>query len=814
MLKPYRVLDLTDDGALICGQILGDLGADVVVIEPPGGARARRMGPFVDNTPHPDRSLYWWALNRNKRSMTLDIHTPGGQDQLRKLAATADFLLESFPPGHMDSLGLGYNALSQINPRLVMVSITPFGQEGPKAHWAASDLTVYASSGALFISGDDDRPPAAIPIPQAFLHAGAEAAVGALIAHHGRERDGLGQHVDVSAQTAAMMATQATVLSHAWGDVETKRMAGGVNFGGIPLRFVNPAKDGHVSVTFLFGTAIGPFTRRLMEVMCEEGFVDEATRDKDWIGYTQLILSGQEPISELMRCFAAIAEFTKSHTKEELFRMALDRGLLIVPVATTEEVVKSEQLAARNYWHEVEHPELRRRVTYPGAFAKAASTPLTTRRRPPLLGEHTDEVARAWLNGPPASGPSAPAPGPSLPLAGLKVAEFMWVVAGPWGTRYLADYGATVVKIESTSRVDTIRTIGPFKDHIPGPERSGAHATVNAGKKGITLNLMNPKGHEIALKLAAWADVVTESFTPGAMNKMGLGYEDLRKVNPGIIMLSSCLQGQGGPHVNLAGFGTMGLHMAGFGEIVGWPDRGPAGAAGAYTDYVAPKFTAAAILAALDHRNRTGEGQYIDLSQAEASAHFLAPALLNYTVNGEIEKRVGNASRAFAPHGVYPVKGTDRWAAIVAETEEQWQALCRVAGRPGWASDSRFATLESRLSNREALDAEIAAWTAGLEVDDLERMLQAEGVPVYRVSGSPDTLADPQLQARGHFITTGHPEFGPVVIEASRMKFSATPAIHPSPGPMFGQHTDEVLRDILGLDDEEVIALVESGALE
>jgi len=811
MLSQYRVLDLTDHGALLCGQILGDLGADVVVIEPPGGAAARRIGPYYHGQQDPARSLNWWAFNRNKRGITLDIESPAGRKRFLELAATADFLIQSRAPGYLDHLGLGYEALSTINPWLVMVSITPFGQTGPKAKWAASDLTCMASAGTLLMSGDDDRAPVAVAVPQAYLHAGAEAAAGALIAHIGRVRDGRGQHVDVSVQAAAMMATQATVLSAAWGDQPTRRLAGGVNFGGIPLRFVNPAADGFVSVTFLFGSAIGPFSRRLMEVMYEEGIVDEATRDKDWINYTTLLVSGQEPLSELMRCLDAIGQFTARHTRAELFGMAMRRGLLIVPVNTTADVVNSEQLAARHFWTGVEHPELGASVTYPGSFARFSRTPLTFRRRPPLLGEHNDDVGPA----PARPGPVAAGNGErQLPLAGVKVADLMWVAAGPWAIRYLADYGATVVHVESTTRIDTARTLSPFKDGKPGPERSGAWATLNAGKLGLTLNLASPQGHEVALRLARWADVFTESFAPGTAKRVGLDYESLRLVNPGLVMISSCLNGQDGPHAGLAGFGTMGSQLAGFGYLAGWPDRPPAGPAGAYTDYVVPKLTVAAILAALDHRRRTGEGQYIDFAQGEAAAQFLGPALLDYTVNGRVWERAGNASPSFAPHGVYPAAGTDRWVAIVTENEAQWRALCQSAGQTSWPGDPRFSTLASRLANREALDAALGQWTSTRTVDEIEAVLQAAHVPVHRVSSSEDVLADPQLASRRHFIEVEHPELGSVTIENSRMVLSATPARVTTPAPVFGQHNEHVLRNLLGYSEEEVAELVASGALE
>jgi crotonobetainyl-CoA:carnitine CoA-transferase CaiB-like acyl-CoA transferase len=820
LLEPYRVLDLTNERGQICGQILADLGADVVVVEPPGGSSARRIGPFRSTgegaKPGIEDSLFWWAYNRNKRGITLDLETAAGRARLRRLVQSTDVLIESFEPGYLDRLGLGYRDLSAVNPRLVMVSITPFGQDGPKAGWAATDLTALAASHTLLLTGDEDRPPVQVAVPQAFLHAGAEAAVGALVALAGRERNGSGQHVDVSAQTAAMMATQSMVLQAGWGEQVLRRVAGGVKLGPIHLRFIYPCKDGYVSVTFLFGTAIGPFTRRLMEWMHEEGFVDAATRDKDWLNYTVLLLSGQEPLSELQRCIDAIERFTRSKTKAELFQEALRRSLLIVPVTTTADLLQSEQLNARAYWTPVRHEGLDQPVLYPGPFAKFSATPIRYRRPAPRLGEHDEEVDREW-----AVPQAATMPSPSgsradarPPLEGVKVLDFTWVMVGPIGVRYLSDYGATVVHVESAVRVDTARTIQPFKDGQPGPERSGLYANVNAGKLGITLNLAKPEAREVALRLAAWADVVVESYSPKAMRAWGLDYESLRKVNPRLIMMSSCLNGQTGPHAALAGFGTMGAALAGFTELAGWPDRPPAGPFGAYTDYVAPKFIAAALLAALDYRRRTGEGQYIDLAQAEAAMHFLTPAILDYTVNGHVQTRVGNFSPHEAPHGVYPCAGDDRWVAIACATEAQWQALCDAMDHPEWKADPRFLTLPARAANHEALDALIAAWTAPRPVEEIEQRLQVAGVPVHRVTTSADCFADPQLAHRGHFVTVEHPQLGPVPVENARFRLSRTPARVPWPGPTFGQHNDQVLREILGLSDEEIVRLVTSGALE
>lgn len=814
MLSPYQILDLSDQGAMICGQILGDLGADVILVEPPGGAQARRVGPFVHDQADVNRSLNFWSLNRNKRSIIIDLGTAAGKAQLLQLIKTSDVLVESFAPGYLDGLGLGYASLAVSNPALVMVSITPFGQEGPKANWAATDLTVTAASGALFITGDEDRPPVHMSIPQAYLNAGAEAAVGVVIALYARERDGLGQHIDVSAQTAMMMTTQFMILAEGWNDHPPQRIGGGLKLGHITTRFVYPCKDGHVNITWLFGAVFGPASRRLFEWIHEERFCDEAMRDKDWIGYGLHLLTGQESLEEYGRCMECIERFTLSHTKAELFEEAFRRRVLLVPVSNTYDILHSEQLNAREYWTTIEHPELGRRVIYPGPFARFSQTPIQYRRRPPLKGEHTVEILDALRLVPSPAGRVARLPEPlSRALEGLKVLDFTWAYAGPAATRYLADYGAIVIRVESTKKLDALRTVGPFKDGHAGIERSGGFSNANLGKYSISLNLSVSEAREVALRLVKWADVVIENFSPKAMRAWGMDYQSLRQIKPDLIMLSSCLNGQTGPRAMLAGYGTMGASMAGFGELTGWPDRPPAAPFGAYTDYTSPKFTIAALLAAVDHKQRTGRGQYIDLSQAECSIHMLGRAVLDYAINGRIQTRTGNAVAEYAPSGVYPCAGTDRWVALAAPTEESWRSLCRVS-QQGWSENRRFATPAARLENHAALDAAIAEWTLGRQVDVLEELLQDVGVPVHRVSSGADILADPQLKARKHIISLGHPRLGTVPFETSRMRFSRTPDTTSWPGPEIGQHNEYVLRDIVGMTDEEITELVIDEALE
>ena len=391
MLSPYRVLDLTTERGLLCGQVLGDLGADVIKIEPPGGSPARRLPPFYQDTPDPNGSLYWWAYNRNKRSVTLDITKSEGKALLQRLVARTHFLIESDNPGTMAKLGLSYQDLAAINPALIYVSISAFGQDGPKASYEDSDLVILAAGGPLILTGDDDRPPVRISVPQAYLHACVEGVMGALLANHERQRSGQGQYIDVSAQQAVAQATQAMILAAPLGEAEIQRMGGGVKIGPLKIRLVWPAQDGHVAITFLFGTAFAPFTKRLMDWIYEEGLCDEATRNTDWVGFGGVLFSGKG-LEEYERLKLIVEEFTKTKTKAELLQGALDRRLVMAPITRIDEVVSSPQLTARQYWQELSHPELGKSFRYPGPFVKFSETPITYRRRPPLIGEHTREV--------------------------------------------------------------------------------------------------------------------------------------------------------------------------------------------------------------------------------------------------------------------------------------------------------------------------------------------------------------------------------------------------------------------------------------
>ncbi len=811
LLKPYRVLDLTSRHGMLCAQILGDLGADVIQIEPPGGAAGREQGPFFEGRVDPEFSLNWWGYARGKRSIELDIDAE--REVFLRLVARADFLVESEPVGSLVARGIGHDVLAQHNPALIHVSMTPFGSSGPKAGWAATDLTLLASAGPLALTGDDDRPPVRVSVDQAWNHVAAEGAAGALVALHDRAGSGLGQHVEVSVQQALTIATQGYVLSAAVNEETATRTAGGMKAGDLMIRLTFPAKDGQVSITLLFGATIGPATRRLMEYVCEQGFCDEATRDKDWLEYGLLITNGDEPMSEWERVKDCVAACTASKTKAELLEVAMQRRLLLAPMSTVADVVDSEQFASRQYFRCPDGDGPSASVNYPGAFAKFSETPFQAGRRPPRVGEHSSEVLAELASVPPISLPGVESKAGELPLKGVKVLDLMWALAGPAATRMLADYGATVVRVESTSRLDVCRTIRPFIDSDESPEKSAIFHSTNAGKCMLTVDLTKPEGREVILDLVRWADVVAESFSPRAMQGLGLDYATLRKVNPKIIMLSTCLMGQTGPLSMFAGYGNLSAAISGFYEITGWPDREPAGPFGAYTDYIAPRFNAAAILAALDYRKRTGKGQYIDLAQSEAALHFLTPAILDYTANNVIQSRRGNRDPHAAPHGVYATSGQDNHIAIGCETEVHWQALCSVLTCLD-VNDARFKDLNARLTNEDELDSLVAAAIADLDATDLETALQSVGVPASVVLNSPELWLDPQLAHQGHFIRLPHPEGGETVIEASRIHLSRSATFVDSSAPTFSRDMADVLNNLLGYDDEKFGQLLVAGALE
>ncbi len=786
MLTDLRVLDLSDAMGLMCGQLLADMGAEVQQWVAPG------TEPDADD-------YHWQAYTLGKGVQSVDWHSR--PELLRQQVRFADVLIESRPPGDMAARGLAYEALAAINPRLIHVSITGFGSTGPKSGYLYSDLTAAAASGHVYVTGNAGQAPLRVTCPQAHGHACADAAVAVVIAVIERQQSGRGQHIDVSAQQSTTLALLNRALDGLVGQAKAERSAYGMTVNGVHLQTQYQARDGWAVCLQGVLPPIAPFMQRLMEWVHAEGLCSAADLRWDWGKVSMLIMQGRISAQEWEPVTRGIEALIGQRTKAQLMAEAIERRLLIAPVFTVADLLDSVHLQQRDF---IRQSRSGRRL---GPFAKLSKSALPlTESLPRFWREASGFAAGLQTN---AAG-SAPAPADGRgPLTGLKVLDVFWVVAGPGATRMLADYGATVIHVESTRRQDMVRNVPPYIDGKPDPERAACHHSTNANKLNITLDLSAEEGRNVLRDLVRWADVFTESFAPGVIARMGFDYESVKALRPDIIMISSCLMGQTGDWSGYAGFGNTAAAVSGFHALTGHPRQPPAGVYGPYTDFTSVRFNALAILAAVMHKQRTGAGQYIDMSQGEAALHFLAPECMRYLREGSLRAADGNRDRRFAPQGVYPTAGFDRWLALCITGDRQWAAFCALAGLADFAT----MDLAARHKAHDELDEAIEAWTAGQPGAELEARLQAAGIAAHRVLDTQELGADLQLAHRGHFVPVHHPQFANAVVESTRLNFSRTAALVPEIAPWFGVHNEKVLREILGYDAARYQQLADRGVL-
>ena len=422
------------------------------------------------------------------------------------------------------------------------------------------------------------------------------------------------------------------------------------------------------------------------------------------------------------------------------------------------------------------------------------------------------------------------------PFEGLRVADLAWVGVGPTVSKYLADHGAEVIRVESNTYPEALRRAQPFVDNEPGVDRSGYFANFNSSKLGASVNLKHPRGPEIVKRLIAKCDVVTESFTPGTMARFGLDYESLKAERPDLVMISMPLFGQTGPWGPYMGFGHVLQAAAGFNHLTGWPDGAPLGTGTAYTDFLVPHIGAIGLIAALDYRRRTGVGQYIDFSQLEAAVHGLDAAILDWTVNGHEQVRMGNRDPEAAPHGCYRCKD-GKWLVIACATEEHWTALKAALGRPEWCDLERMRRKWQRLNEQKEIDRHLQFWVEdstrrpedpmeergeGTEAPVVRRLtsfelaeyLQSFGVPAGVVQSPEDMHADPQLNHRGHYWTLNHPVMGMRTYDGPSFRLSKTPGALSKAAPCLGEDNEYVYKKIVGMSDDEFVELLSDGAFE
>ena len=786
-LDHLRVLDLSGVTGQYCGKLMADLGADVVMVEPPGGSPVRHMQPYANDIVDAERSLFHLNYNQNKRSVIIDIEDAAGRTELEKLVAAADVVIETFSPGYLDSLGLGFDRLREINPRVILTSITSFGQDGPLSGWKGSELISQAMGGLLYPWGDPDQRPAMMPQEQGSQLAAQHGAFATMAAIRHRRTTGVGQHIDISLQevVAGILLTFGRYAARQ----ETLHRIGAVT--NLAPTNLYECKDGFA---FLMPGMPRHWTA-LAEWLDNPILKEEIWQDRDF----------RRENFDLLDMY--VSELAAQFTKEEFSNEAQSRHIPAAPMMTVEDLARDPQLQGRDYFIKANHPVVGEYET-PGRPYIWTETPWKVRRPAPLLGEHQDAVKAEWQAATAAAEPARGTNGGSLPLEGLRVLDFGRVWAGPFLTRYLGEMGAEVIKIETNLLPDRAQgTAGAFNFNF---------SEINRSKQSVTLNTTSPEGVKIFEDLVRNSDVIVDNFRAGVMDNWGLTYERLQEINPRIIALTMPGFGKTGPYVSYLSYGQTLLTFTGLMYLWGHaesPER--TRPKGAFPDFSAAAQGAFAILAAVENRERTGRGQQIEMAQVEGLTATLGEAFLDYFINGRVRQPHGNFNPNVAPHDVFPSQGDDAWVAIACYSDEEWRSLCGVAGEDlAWTQDARFATTEGRLENLVDLNAAIGSWTAQFTNRQIMLMLQKADVPAGIAATAEDMYFDYHMRERGYIVTVDHgKDFGVLEQPGATVRFSEAPVPAIAPVPDMGQHNQAVFGDLLGMSKEEIQRLVNEKVL-
>lgn len=775
LLEGVRVVDLAGEPAAAAGRILADLGADVVLVEPPEGMALRAL-------PHD-----WAAWGAGKRSVVMN----GPDDpRLHVLLAGADIVIDT--PGFPGS----WTVDPAHAPQAVWVHVTPFGADGPRAGWRATDLGVMAASGNMWATGDPDRAPVACTLASSYAHTGGEVAFAALSGLWANE--GHGRVVDCSMQEIVFVANMVAIA--AFHDNGQRGQRTGAILGR--TREIWPTRDGFVSYGVRGGAARLKNWDKLAELLVAEGIPGAAVLTTiDWTTFNNANASDDE----LDAIQAPLGEWFSRHTSQELYDLACEFNLFLAPAMSPREMLVNTQLESRDFF-----APLGGYTRFPHRFvvttsADGEAAPTTATVGAPTLGTSDP----TWA-GEPSSLPATGADYRTGSWAGINILEFGSGAAGPISTRYFAEHGATVLRIESASRPDFLRVmaLGPNNPH--GLEGSPLYDALNVGKRNATFNLKDPRAVDLVRKLIVeWADAVVENFAPRAMKGFGLDYASLAEHTDNLVMISACLNGQTGPHKDYPGFGSQGSALSGFTYLTGWPDRAPIGPYGTITDSLAPRYVAAALAAGLHYHRRTGRGVYLDLAQVESGIYTLSPWLLQADADATIIDRDGNRSPRAVPHGVFPTADedalSDRWIAIACWTDDEWATLAAEIG----VDDPGLATLDARLAHIDEIEATVAAWTRPRRRLDVAERLQALRIEAVPVNDFGDIFEDPQVAHRDHFVPHTHPAMGPRMYEHNGFRVSGCAVGYDRAGPLLGQDNHWVQTNLLSLSDDDRQKLAE-----
>ena len=805
-LEGLRVLDLTDHRGDVGPWILGELGADVIKVEPPEGCVTRHSSPLRKNDSSDLRSLHFGAYASNKRSIVLDLDAIDDRELFLKLVGGADFLYESGLPTFTAEAGIDRSDIQKTNPQLVHVVITPFGEHGPRANDPHSEMSIASLGGSPNLQGTPERPPVKASIPQVWRHAGAESAVAGLVAHARMLTTGEGQHAVVSAQSCVTWTLLNAMEAHAIQGSDIHR-TGTEILTDPPLQIRVEASDG-----WLIAVSRGDLAKALGPWLIQEGIVDSRWLEEDWDTFDHRSISGEKTIYTFADIYEAVSALCLRYPRETMMRRGLELGATLAPINDVEDLLAFDHLEIRDFWRKAANERGFADERIPGGFLSFDGKRLEAPRRPPRINEHGREI-RDDLAGGLFTRSIQEINHSELPLEGLKVADFSWVGVGPITAKALADHGATVVRIESGGRLDPLRVNGPFKDQIFGENMSQFFATFNTSKLSIDVDLKNDTGIDIAKKMIAWADIVIEAWSPGAFARSGFSDDVIRSLNPSAIIVHTSLLAGGGPLSPLAGYGYHAAAIAGYYEVVGWPDLPPDGPYLAYTDTISPRFITSALLAAINHRKRTGLGRILEAAQLECGLQLMAPELLDFQINQRKATRVGNRDNELGPQGVYPIQGIDRWIAITIIDDLNWVSLLDLMGNPKWAWGDAYETSSGRIEAADLIDAHISEWTTNQEGKELENMLLDAGIPAGIVARSSDLLTDAQYDHLGFYKWHDHGAMGRVPYAGHQYSIDDYDHGPRSAAPLLGEHTFDVLAELLGLDAEEIAEIAISGAL-
>ncbi len=797
-LSDIRVVEysLGHAGAM-CAKIFADLGADVIKVEPPSGDPLRDAGPFPNDIPDRERSGLFLYLNANKRGITLDLNLPQDQRRMHSLITSADIFVTDLQPTDAARRGIDSDTVGALSRRLVRTYVTPFGNVGKYSEWKGNDLIAWHMGGmgwetpAAFVTEPEHQPPLRGQGNQAMYFAGWVAAAGAMCALFHRERYGRGQEIDVSAMDA--------VASHIRGNFATcsydiERLP--ENREKVFFPWIWKCADGYISQTFL----LDHWWRTLKNLMGNPQWAQNEEYDT---------LTGRRDGLEIIE--AGVAEWTLGFTRAELYEMLQSRGIPCFPVQSIDEVAESKHYNARGFFVKQTHPE-RGELVQPGPLVRFSKTAWELRTPAPTIGQNNSDSF--WKTAERTTRNIGNVDSGSKPLEGIRIIDFGWILSVPYAGGWLGALGAEIIRVESNTRLEPGRgALAGAADGIAGVNRSSIWNCLNHSKLGVTLNIRDPNARELVREMVSISDVVIENFSTGVLDRLGLGYDDLRKLRPDLIMLSGSTMGVIGPDSSATGFGPNVCSYAGQPSITGYADGQPQNLGGNWPDYLVGTMMVHSVLSALWHRCKTGEGQRIEIAMAEVVSGMMPEAFLDYTVNGRVAERIGNRAPLMAPHNVYPCAEEDMWAAIAVKTDDEWARLCGVMERPELAEDSRFSTLAARKRNEDELDELITDWTRQGTPSDIAERLQSAGVAAGPVMNALALIADDHFRARGSIVEMEHTEVGIREVAGLPIRFSEIPRPAYYTAPLLGEHNDTVFSNILGHPTAEVDDLRNSKAI-